>query len=441
MNIMRHILILSALALATAARAQGPLTLTLRQAMDLAARQAYAVQASELEAEKARSKVKEITALGLPQVEASASINNYIEVPTSVVPNFFDPSAGLLEVQFGVPWSTTGGIALNQLIFDGSYLVGLEASKELRVRSEQELERTAADARYQAAKGYLGVLAAREGARLSAESVPILEKSLAEAEAMTAQGFMEATDVDRLSIALASARDRARSFAQQERVALAFLRLVLGVQEGTPLELTDQLETLLNDPAEVALAEAPLDMSGHIEHQLANTLVRLQTLDVKNQRSAYLPKLYGFFNTQAQSFGQEGPWETDWFPATLWGAQLQVPIFSSGLRSNRVKQAQLALKQTEVSRTATEQRLLAEAAERSEKARTALETYTTERQNLDLARRIFDRTSIKFTNGLASSFELNQDQTQYLTAQQTYIGALVNLALARTDLRKALDLY
>ncbi len=438
---MRHILILSALALATAARAQGPLTLTLRQAMDLAAKQAYAVQASELEAEKARSKVKEITALGLPQVEASASINNYIEVPTSVVPNFFDPTAGLLEVQFGVPWSTTGGIALNQLIFDGSYLVGLEASKELRVRSEQELERTSADARYQAAKGYLGVLAAREGARLSAESVPILEKSLTEAEAMTAQGFMEATDVDRLSIALASARDRARSFAQQERVALAFLRLVLGVPEGTPVELTDRLESLLNDPAEVALAEAPLDMSGHIEHQLANTLVRLQTLDVKNQRSAYLPKLYGFFNTQAQSFGQEGPWETDWFPATLWGAQLQVPIFSSGLRSNRVKQAQLALKQTDVNRTATEQRLLAEASERSEKARTALETYNTERQNLDLARRIFDRTSIKFTNGLASSFELNQDQTQYLTAQQMYINALVNLALARTDLRKALDLY
>jgi outer membrane protein len=438
---MRHLTLSLALIPWISAWAQGPIMLTLRQAMDLAGKQSYQVQASQLEAEKARSKVKEITALGLPQVEGSASLNNYIEVPTSVVPNFFGSDPELLEVQFGVPWSTTGALALNQLIFDGSYLVGLEASKELRVRSDQELERTAADARYQAAKGYLGVLAAREGVRLSAGSVPILEKSLAEAQAMTAQGFMEATDVDRLSIALASARDRARSFGQQERVALAFLRLVLGVPEGTPLELTDQLETLLNDPDEVALSEAPLDMSGHIEHQLANTLVRLQTLDVKNQRSAYLPKLYGFFNTQAQSFGQEGPWETDWFPATLWGAQLQVPIFSSGLRSNRVKQAQLALKQTEVNLTATEQRLLAEAAERSEKARTALETYQTERQNLDLARRIFDRTSIKFTNGLASSFELNQDQTQYLTAQQMYINALVNLALARTDLRKALDLY
>jgi outer membrane protein TolC len=438
---MRHILILSVLMLGTAARAQGPLTLTLKQAMDMAGRQSYQVQASVLETEKARSKVKEITALGLPQVDGSASLNNYIKVPTSVVPNFFGTDPELLEVQFGVPWSTTGALALNQLIFDGSYLVGLEASKELRVRSDQELERIAADARYQAAKGYLGVLAAREGTRLAADGVPVLEKSLAEAQAMTAQGFMEATDVDRLSIALASARDRARSFAQQERVALAFLRLVLGVPEGTPLELTDGLESLLNDPAEVALSEAPLDMSGHIEHQLANTLVRIQTLDVKNQKSAYLPKLYGFFNTQAQAFGQDAPFETEWFPATLWGAQLQVPIFSSGLRSNRVKQSQLTLKQAEVNLTATEQRLLAEASERSEKARTALETYTTEKQNLDLAKRIFDRTSIKFTNGLASSFELNQDQTQYLTAQQMYINALVNLALARTDLRKALDLY
>lgn len=438
---MRHILILSVLVLGTAARAQGPLTLSLKQAMDMAGRQSYQVQASVLETEKARSKVKEITALGLPQVDGSASLNNYIKVPTSVVPNFFGSDPELLEVQFGVPWSTTGALALNQLIFDGSYLVGLEASKELRVRSDQELERIAADARYQAAKGYLGVLAAREGTRLAADGVPVLEKSLAEAQAMTQQGFMEATDVDRLSIALASARDRARSFAQQERVALAFLRLVLGVPEGTPLELTDQLETLLTDPAEVALSDAPLDMSGHIEHQLANTLVRIQTLDVKNQKSAYLPKLYGFFNTQTQSFGQDAPFETDWFPATLWGAQLQVPIFSSGLRSNRVKQSQLTLKQAEVNLTATEQRLLAEASERSEKARTALETYTTEKQNLDLAKRIFDRTSIKFTNGLASSFELNQDQTQYLTAQQIYINALVNLALARTDLRKALDLY
>jgi outer membrane protein TolC len=134
-------------------------------------------------------------------------------------------------------------------------------------------------------------------------------------------------------------------------------------------------------------------------------------------------------------------WESDWFPSSAWGLSLQVPIFSSGLRNNRVKQADLTLRQTEVNKAFTEQNLLANAEERSEKARTALESYTTEKRNLELAKRIFDRTSIKFTNGLSSSFELNQDQSQYLQAQQVYIGKLVDLLLARTDLRKALDLY
>jgi outer membrane protein TolC len=258
---------------------------------------------------------------------------------------------------------------------------------------------------------------------------------------MKEQGFMEATDVDRLSIALASARDRARSFAQQERVAMAYLRLVLGLPADTPLTLSGDLETTVNDPAEVALSESRVDLNGHVDYQLANTLIRLQELEVKNQKAAYLPKLYGFANTQAQNFGFDEVWQTDWFPGTLWGLQLQVPIFSSGMRSSRVKQADLTLQQSEVNRAFTEQNLLAAAEERSEKARTALESYRTEKQNLELAKRIFDRTSIKFTNGLSSSFELNQDQTQYLQAQQIYIGKLVDLLLARTDLRKALDLY
>ena len=423
--------------------AQGPISLSLKQAMDMAALQSYQVQAGELGAEKARARIKEVLAIGLPQIEATGGLNNYIDVPTSVIPNFFGgPGAPeTLEVQFGIPWTVTGAVQLNQLLFDGSYLVGLAATKELKVQSDQQLEQSRADARLQAAKAYMGVLAAREGARLSADGVPVLEKSLKEAEAMVQAGFMENTDSDRLSIALANAKDRARSFAQQERVALAYLRLVLGVPADTPIELTEPLETIVNDADEKALSNTTIDLNGQVDHQLASTAVRLQTMDVRNQNAAYMPKLYGFFNHQRQSFGTDGPIETDWFPATLWGVNLQIPIWSSGMRGNRVKQAKLTLQQTQVNLKATEQRLLAEAEERSEKARAAEESYRTEAANLELSKRIFDRTSIKFTNGLASSFELNQDQSQYLQAQSAYIQRLVDLLLARADLRRSLDLY
>nr|MBP6698143.1 TolC family protein [Flavobacteriales bacterium] len=368
--------------------------------------------------------------------------NNYLTVPTSVIPNFtgLGPDE-FLQIQFGVPYTTTGAIQLNQLIFDGGYIVGLRAARELRTRSEQDLEKTRADARNQAAKAYLAVLAAREGARLAAESVPVLEKSAAEGQATLDQGMMEATDVDRLNIALGSARDNARNFTQQESVAMAYLRLVLGVPSDTPITLTGQLETILNDPNEVALSSMALDMNGHVDYQLASTISRVQELDVKNQKSAYLPKLHGFVSTQQQGFGFDEVVQTDWFPSTLWGLQLQVPIFSSGMRSSRVKQAQLTMQQTQVNLTATQERLIAEAVERSQKARTAMDSYTTAQQNLQLSQRIFDRTSIKFSNGLSSSFELNQDQSQYLGAQQQYIGSLVELLLARAELRKALDLY
>lgn len=423
------------------AAAQGPMGLSLKQALDLAARQSYAVQNSELAAAKARARVKEVLAIGLPQVEVTGGLNNYIDVPTSVVPNFFGGEPEFLEVQFGVPWTVTGAAQLSQLLFDGSYLVGLEATRELKTQSEQELEKARADAMAQAAKAYLGALAAREGARLAAESVPVLEKSLREAEGMVQVGFLENTDTDRLAIALASARDRARSFAQQEKVALAYLRLVLGLAAETPLDLTDDLRTIVDDADEKNLVTRAIDLNTHIDHQLANTLVRLQTMDVRNQKAAYMPKLYGFLSHQRQSFGTDGPIETDWFPATLWGVNLTVPIWSSGMRGNRVKQANITLDQTRVNLKATEQRLLAEAEERTEKALAAEESYRSELASLDLAKRIFDRTSIKFTNGLASSFELNQDQGQYLQAQQLYVQRLAELLMARVDLRRSLDLY
>lgn len=439
---MRTTLTILGCALVLFASAQGPMSLSLQQAMELAAKQSYAVQNSVLEAEKAEARIKEVMAIGLPQVEGSASLNNYINVPTQVIPNFFggDPN-DLLAVNFGLPWNASAGLQLNQLIYDGSYLIGLKATRALRTMSQQDLEKARTEARLQAAKSYLGVLAAREGTRLAAESVPVLEKSHAEAAAMLQAGFMEQTDVDRLSIALASARDRANSFAQQERVALAYLRLVLGVPTDGPLELTDKLENIVNDAAETSLSSSVLDLGGHIEHQLAKSVLEVQELDLRNKKSAYQPKLFGFISHQEQTYSRKFDLGGNWYPATLWGISLNVPIFSSGLRASQVKQARYAMDQAAVNLTYTEQRLLAEAQERAEKARSAEQTFRTQEQNLDLSRRIFDRTSIKFTNGLSSSFELNQDQSQYLQAQQAYIGSLVDLLLARTDLRKALDLY
>lgn len=427
--------------------AQGPVSLSLQQALDMAAKQSYAVQASVLEADKARHKVKEITAIGLPQINGEAQLQNFIDVPTQLIPNFFSPPGTggpeFIAAQFGLPWNASAGVTLSQLIFDGSYLVGLKATRALAEQSQQDLEKAAADARNQAAKAYFGVLAAEEGQRLAGEGIPLLEKSLSEVTAMKDAGFMETTDVDRLTIQLEQAKTQQRSFKQQADVARMLLALALGLPQGTPVTLTDDLDKILNDPNETALSEQALDPNTHVEQRYAENLVLLSDLQRKNERSKAMPSLGGFLSHQqvwnGPDFDPGGAYP--FYPTTLWGLKLTVPIFSSGSRYHKVKQAEIALKQTEVNKIATEQRLRTFSEQSRTQARTAFDNYKTEERSLALSKNIFDRTSIKFTNGAAASFELTQEQGNYLIAQQTYIQRVVELLMARADLRKALDLY
>ncbi len=434
-----------ALVIAFLVNAQEPLSLSLQQALDLAAKQSYAVRSSALEAEKSVQRSKEVTAIGFPQINGKAEMSNFIDVPTQLIPNFFTPGLGpeYVAAQFGVPWSMNAGVTLSQLLFDGSYLVGLRAARELKVQSDEDLQKAQADARNQAAKAYFGVLAAEEGSRLVGEGIPLLEKSLSEARAMMNAGFMEQTDVDRIDIQLEQARAQQRNFSQQAEVARMLLALTLGEPQGTTITLTDKLETILNNTEEIGLIERPLDTGTHVEQTYANTLVRLQELNLKNDRAKALPSLGGFLQHSqvwnGPSFDPGG--EYPFFPTTVWGLQLNVPILSSGNRYHKVQQSRLALEQVKINQTATEQRLRATAEQQRSQTRAAFDNYRTEERNLGLSKNIFDRTTIKFNNGSAASFELTQEQGNYLLAQQSYIQRMVELLIARADLRKALDLY
>lgn len=439
---MRNIAAVLWLSIGAGASAQGPVQLSLQQAMDQAAKQSYSVQYSQLEADKARAKIHEIMAIGLPQVQASGGLNNYLKVPTQVIPNFFGNEPPTIEIQLGIPWSMSGQVQLTQLLFDGSYLVGLQATRGLRDQAELNLQKAEHDARAQAAKAYYAVLAAEEGVRLLGEGLPLLEKSAHDAQAMLDQGFMESTDVDRLTIQLAETRNQQRNLQQQANVARAFLALVLGLPSGTPIALTDELPTLMADPAEQSLGTMAFSSAGHIDDRLAQNQMRLSALEVRHQQAAYLPTLGGFINYQQQFNGLDlTPHEGPWFPSSLWGLSLNIPIFSSGKRLNAVKQAKLTLKEAEVNRQATEQRLLTEHQQQQAVLASAEDSYQTAKANMELAQRIFQRTSVKFNEGMGSSFELTQEHSNYLTAQQNYIQRMVELLQARTDMRKALDLY
>jgi outer membrane protein TolC len=157
-----------------------------------------------------------------------------------------------------------------------------------------------------------------------------------------------------------------------------------------------------------------------------------------------MPSLRGFFSHQQQWNARDfepfnGP--IPWFPATLWGLQLNVPLFSSGLRSSRLSQQRIGLEQAELNQSLTRERLALEHAQRRTDVQGAQDRYRSERERLEVARRIFERTGVKYAEGVASSFELTQEQTRYISAQQSYIQRVVDLVNARAELRMALDRF
>jgi outer membrane protein TolC len=255
--------------------------------------------------------------------------------------------------------------------------------------------------------------------------------------------MMGTTDADRLAVQVEEAENQQRMLQQQADVARAFLALVLGLPSGTPIALTDSLQPLLDDGTTAQLASAPFDPDKHIDAEVAGSTVRLGVLEVRHKRAAYLPTLAGFINYQQQfNYTEFKPGNgTFWFPSSMWGLQLNVPIFSSGMRHRQVQQAQISLQQAELNLKATEQRLMTEQLQQKAVLTAAQESYNTGKTSLALSRRIFEQTSVKFSEGMATSFELTQEHSNYLQTQQAYIQRIVDLLKARVDMRKALDLF
>lgn len=423
--------------------AQGAMTLSLQQALELAGEQAYAVRTSALEAEKAEKRLKEIVGLGLPQINGSAGLSDYLDIPVQVSENFFGGSEELVQLQFGLRYSANVGIQLDQLIFDGSYIVGLQASRAFRDSKQQELLQSIHDAKAAGEKAYYAVLVAREGVKNLESLIPVLEENVRQVTGLFDNGFADVIDVQRQELGLSELRNQLIEMKNQEASALDMLHFVLGLPLNTPLTLTDGLDLLLENPDPRALAQQSFSPDSHVDSRVAESLIVMQGLNTRNEKAAALPKLYGFFSHQQSAYRREFDVFSSgsWFPTTLWGVNLQIPIFSGGVRYNKVKQSQIAYEQVLINQELVLEQLALEVAQKQKSLLAAAERYDNETRNLELAQSIFDRTNTKFREGVATSFELTEERSQLLNKKIAYIQSLADLLLARADMIEALGIY
>ncbi len=439
---MKHLFIVSMFFVFAFAKAQTAKTFTLDQAVTFALDSNYTAINARRDIAKAIKQKWETTAAGLPQINGSFDYNYQIKQPTQLIPaEFFGGEPGTFApVVFGTQQNATATATLSQLIFDGSYLVGLQAAKTFLDFSENANEKTQLEVRKGVINAYGSVLLTQESIKILDRNIANLRENLRETKAIYENGFAEEEDVEQLQITLQSLENQRSNTLRMEEIAKQMFNLALGLDINTPVTLVEDLDALAT-PA-LGLLNDTVNLEQNVDYKIATNLTEQRALEVKLEKSKALPSLSGFINLGTFAGRNEFNFfdsDEKWFAQSITGFSLNVPIFSSGMRNAKTARAEIALDQAQTDKEATEQQIMLEYASAKSDHELAIDNYTTAQKNLALAQRIEEKNQIKFKEGISTSFDLRQAQTQLYQVQQELIQSMLSIITTKADLETVLN--
>jgi len=422
------------------------LSFNLKEAQDYAVKNSYNVRNAQFDLEMAQKKVKENLSYGFPQVSASVDYSYYIALPTSLIPaEFIGGQPGeFIELQFGLKNNLTGGITLNQLIFDGRYFIGLQYAQIFEQLSIQGVEKSEEDVKQTVTQTYYNILVGEEALKILDSTLVILEKTRYETGELFKEGFMEKTDYDQLTLTVTNIENSINSVQRQNEIGYKLLNYQMGIDLEQQVILTETLEELIGKASAGALVDQPFNLEQHIDYRLITSQEQMKVLSLKNEKAAYYPSLRGFIfvqeNAQRNEFNFLTP-DEPWFLMSSTGISMQIPILSSGYRKSRVSQAKLDLEKIRNIKEQVAEGLKLSIAQSKSEFRTAMENYMREKQNVDLSLEIYRKTLTKYNEGVATSVELTQQHNQFLDSERKYFQTVFSLLEAKNKLDKALGNY
>lgn len=387
----------------------------------------------------------ETTADGLPQISANVDYQYNPIIQITPLPGELaggEPGE-FVPVQFTPRQNMNATAQVNQLIFDGSYIVALRAAKTFLEYSANFEEKTKLEVRKAVVDAYGNVL-------LMEESIEILQKNLTSAEANLNEtqktfenGLAEEEDVEQLEITVLQLENELRNAKRNHQITKETLNFVLGIPIEIPVQLTDELSNLADVQMMAEdLLEEELEVNANIDFKIADNLVQQRELEWQLERSKALPTLSAFATYGYLSFSEDFNFfssNADWFDFSAVGLSLNIPIFSSLQRNARTQKAQIALEQAEVELEESIQQLRLETNRAKSNFQFATESYINSQRNLDLAERIEQKNEAKFKEGVSSSFELRQAQQQLYSAQNEYLQAMLEVISSKAQLETILN--
>ena len=414
---------------------------SLQQAINHALENNYSAINSSRDIEAAKEKKWETTAMGLPQINAGVDFTDNFVLQKSVVPaEFFGGNPGeYAEVAFGTKYNMVARSTLSQLIFDGSYIVALQASKTYLKYYQNAKQRTDIDIKEMVINSYGNVLLAKENIAILEKNIASLQKTLNDTKATYKNGLIEEESVEQLQITLASLESTLNYNKRLLDITYKMLKINLGIDINDEIVLTDTLDNLTVQNMDMAFSKTEFDVNSNITYKIATNFEEQRTLEYKLQKSKALPTLSANLNFGYTAFKDEFDFfsqNQNWFNYSNLGLTLNIPIFSSLARSSRTQQAKIAWDQAKTQLSETEQKLKLQYATAKSEYEYSIADYETAKSNLNLAERIEKKQQIKFTEGLSTSFDFNDAQRQLYTAQQKYLQTMVNIINKKASLEK-----
>lgn len=437
----RYLILIICLTLGLSAKAQQSDTIaafSLKEAIEYAQNHQVSILNARVDEEIAVNTVKQTIGIGLPQVSGNANFQDFIKLPTSLLPGeFFGKPGTQIPVQFGVKYQSSFGLELNQLLFDGSYLVGLQASKTFKELSQKNLKRTRIETSVAVTKAYYSVLVSNEQLKLIDANLERLRKSLNDTEIMFKNGFVEKIDVDRLTVLKNNLETERENVIRLLALNVNLLKFQMGMTVNSQLTLTDSIEGLQADQA--LLARDTSAYRNRIEYSLLETQKKLNEFDLKRYKSQFLPSLSAFGST-SQSFQSNNFSElfSTNFPSTIVGMRLSVPIFSGGIKLSQVRNAKLAIIKTQNDLINLQNGINLEVDQAQTIYLNSLKSLENQRRNMDLAQEVLRVSRIKYEQGVGSSIEVTTAETALKEAQNNYINSLYDQMINKVNVDKAL---
>lgn len=414
----------------------------LKEAQSYAIENNYKNKKARLDIDIAKKKVWETTAAGLPQVNANAKLQKFLDIPVSVAPaSSFNPNAPdgeLVELQFGLDYNNSYGISASQLIFDGSYIVGLQAAKTYKNLSISNQIKTEIELNEGVKQAYFTVLVAEENTSVLKKSKEAVDAILAETTAYYKEGLVDEESVDQLTLTANELKTGVGIAEGQVDFARKLLNLQMGLDIASKITLTDDLDVFIGE-VQTKTEAIDFKVENHVDYNLIETNMKLMKLNLRKEKYSFLPSVNVFLSHEQQNMNDQFDAFSGgrWYPTTVVGAQMTLPILTSGSRLSKMSQAKIEYEKSEISAKEVEQSLLYQTQVAQSQYETSFETYLNQKANMELAKKIYDKTILKYKEGVSSSLDLSQTQNQYLSAEGNYIKSLLDLLTAKSELQKS----